>query len=170
VLLDEFEVRPADVDERQRDAEAPEAHALRLARDKAGTIAQQASDCWVLGSDTVIVCDGRCLGKPAGFADAAATLRLLSARSHQVLSAVALVGPDRPPATALSITRVCFDALPEDWIQAYVESGEPMDKAGSYAIQGRAAAWIERIDGSYSGVVGLPLYETARLLRGAGLL
>jgi len=170
VLLDEFEVRPADIDERRAGTESPDAYALRLAREKAAAVARKASGRWVLGSDTVVVRDGCCLGKPQDLADAVDTLRSLSGRSHQVFSAVALVGPDQAASTGLSLTRVCFAAMPDDWIQAYAESGEPMDKAGSYAIQGRAAAWVERIDGSYSGVVGLPLYETARLLRDAGVL
>ena len=107
------------------------------------------------------------LGKPVDAADAARLLRLLSGRTHRVLSAVAVVRGQRIES-ALNVSRVAFARLSPAWIDAYVAGGEPMDKAGAYAIQGDAARHVRRIDGSHSGIMGLPLYETSRLLRGAG--
>lgn len=170
VLVSEFFVRPADIDERLADDESPEAYAVRMAEEKARAIAVQEPGRWVIGSDTVVVLDGIALGKPRDHDDACAMLRSLSGRSHQVYSTVALTGPGSQTTTAMSSTGVRFEQLPDRWIQRYAASGEPMDKAGGYAIQGGAAAWISHIDGSYSGVVGLPLFETAGLLREAGLL
>ncbi|MFO7764246.1 MAG: Maf family protein [Wenzhouxiangellaceae bacterium] len=170
ILVREFEIRPADIDERRAAGEQPDRYALRLAEEKAAAIARREPGQWVIGSDTVVVLGDRCLGKPRDAEEAIGMLRSLSGRSHRVYSAVALAGPGRRLDTALSVTEVHFDELPEDWILAYADSNEPMDKAGAYAIQGRAAAWIERIEGSYSGVVGLPLHQTAGLLRRAGLL
>lgn len=170
VLISEFEIRPADIDERLLTGEAPDAHALRLAAGKARAIADSLPQRWVIGSDTVVVRDDECLGKPDDEDQARAMLGSLSGRSHRVYSAVALRGPGAYMETMLSVTEVTFEAIPADWIARYADSGEPLDKAGAYAIQGGAAAWISRISGSYSGVVGLPLYETAGLLRGAGLL
>ncbi|MEX0915081.1 MAG: Maf family nucleotide pyrophosphatase, partial [Wenzhouxiangellaceae bacterium] len=141
-----------------------------LAADKARAIADRLPERWMIGSDTVVVRDDECLGKPGDEDQARAMLGSLSGRSHRVYSAVALRGPGAYMETVLSVTEVTFEAIPADWIERYAASGEPLDKAGAYAIQGAAAAWISRISGSYSGVVGLPLYETAGLLRGAGLL
>lgn len=169
-LLDDYEVRPAGIDESQAPGEAPETYVQWLAGEKALAIGRMESGRWVIGSDTVVVLDGHYLGKPVDAGQARAMLRAISGRSHRVYSAVALLGPDGACETALSVTDVYFATLPETWIMRYVDSGEPMDKAGAYAIQGGAAAWIVRIEGSYSGVVGLPLYETAALLRAAGLL
>jgi len=170
MLVPSFEIRPADIDERRKTGEAVGAYAQRLAEQKAHAIAGTAPESWVIGADTVVVVDDRCLGKPRDAAQARRMLRSVSGRAHQVYSAVSLLGPGRHRDTALCITEVHFDALPVAWIEYYVESGEPMDKAGAYAIQGGAAAWISRISGSYTGVVGLPLYETAGLLRAADLL
>ena len=170
ILMASFEVRPADIDERRKSGEAAGAYAQRLAEQKAAAIAGTAPERWVIGADTVVVLDDRCLGKPRDAGQARRMLRSVSGRAHLVYSAVSLQGPGRHRDTALSVTEVHFDPLPEAWIHNYVESGEPMDKAGAYAIQGWPAAWISRIDGSYTGVVGLPLYQTAGLLRVAGLL
>jgi septum formation protein len=169
ILVVDFEVRPADIDERQREAEPPEDYVLRLAVEKACAIAGTSPGKWVIGSDTEVVLEGMCLGKPRDQARACDMLRSLSGRSHKVYSSVALVGPDSWSRTALSVSEVRFATLPEEWIRRYAESGDPLDKAGGYAIQGEAAAWIANLDGSYSGVVGLPLFETAGLLRDAGL-
>lgn len=122
----------------------------------------------VLGADTAVVLDGLILGKPADTADAARMLRVLSGREHQVHSAVALVVGDRCNDYCVTV-RVRMRDLDDEEIAAYCRTGEPMDKAGAYAIQGRAAAFVERIDGSYTAVVGLPLYETLVLLRTAGV-
>ena len=169
-LVAEFDVRPADIDERPRDGEAPDDYVLRLAREKALAVARTSPRRWVIGSDTEVVRDGVCLGKPRDASRAREMLRSLSGRSHNVYSSVALVGPESSVDTALCVSEVRFGNLPEDWIRRYAASGEPLDKAGGYAIQGQAAAWISRLDGSYSGVVGLPLFETASLLRAAGFL
>lgn len=124
----------------------------------------------VLCADTTVALQRHILAKPADAADAARMLRLLAGREHRVLTAVALAhGPDLAQrALRLSISRVRFAALSETQIAAYVASGEPMGKAGAYAIQSAAAAWVQAIHGSYSGIMGLPLYETAELLRAAG--
>lgn len=170
ILTPEFTVEPADIDESGKPDESPDDHAVRLAVGKAAVIAGRHRDRHVLGADTVVVSDGACLGKPRDARHAREMLHLLSGLTHEVYSSVALGVRDGPFDTALSVTRVCFEVLPADWIERYVDSGEPMDKAGAYAIQGAAAAWISGIQGSYSGVVGLPLFETAGLLRRAGLL
>lgn len=122
----------------------------------------------VLCADTTVTVDGDILGKPQDAAEALAMLRRLSGREHRVLTAVALGEPQGRTSAALSVSAVRFEPVPEDRLQAYVASGEPMGKAGSYAIQSQAAAWISHISGSYSGIMGLPLHETARLLNAAG--
>jgi septum formation protein len=122
----------------------------------------------VLCADTTVALGRRILGKPADAEDARATLALLSGRTHRVLTAVA-VHDGRRVHEALNVSRVRFAALPATVIDAYVAGGEPFGKAGSYAIQGGMAAWIERIDGSHSGIMGLPLFETAQVLRRAGV-
>jgi len=170
ILVRSFGIRPADIDERQEAGEKPATYVRRLAEEKALAIAGNTSEGWVIGADTVVVLDGRCLGKPKDAGQAATMLRAVSGRTHQVYSAVTLIGSEHHRETALSVTEVRFDPLPDAWIEDYVKSGEPMDKAGAYAIQGGAAAWISGISGSYTGVVGLPLYETAGLLRAADLL
>lgn len=170
ILVPEFEVKPADIDEQTRHGEPPADYVLRLAVEKALAAECDARRDWVIGSDTAVVRDGVCLGKPADRPEACEMLRRLSGRSHEVYSSVALAGPDRPAISALSVSQVEFDVLPEAWIKQYSDSGEPLDKAGAYAIQGQAAAWIRSLTGSYSGVVGLPLFETAGLLREAGIL
>lgn len=174
VLRPEFTIDAADLDESLRVDEPPARYVGRMAREKAEAVAARSRDAFVLGADTTVVIDGCCLGKPSDDADARRMLASLSGRWHEVYSAVSLVGSASPDGSdrheALSVTRVRLDRLPPDWIERYVASGEPMDKAGGYAIQGAAAAWISEIRGSYSGVVGLPLYETAGLMRQAGLL
>lgn len=122
----------------------------------------------VLCADTTVTLDGDILGKPQDADDALAMLRRLSGREHRVLTAVALGEPDGRTSAALSVSTVRFEQVPLDRLHAYVASGEPMGKAGSYAIQSQAAAWISHISGSYSGIMGLPLHETARLLNAAG--
>lgn len=165
----EFVVRPADVPEERQAGEAPEAYGLRVATEKAREARRHLpAGTLVLGADTEVLLDGRILGKPRDQAHAGELLRSLSGRSHEVLSAVVLLR-DAEVWSALSRTRVVFRPLLAREIIDYVVGGEPMGKAGAYAIQGRAAAWIERIEGSYSGVMGLPLFETAELLGRAGL-
>ncbi len=125
-------------------------------------------DAPILCADTTVVLGRRILGKPVDAADAVRTLRLLSGKTHRVITAVA-VGAGSGEWRGASMSRVRFAVMPEAAIDAYVASGEPFGKAGAYAVQSAVAAWIERIDGSYSGIMGLPLYETAQLLKKAGV-
>lgn len=161
-------VRVADVDESTRPGEAPAAYVERLARAKALAVMPQAGGLPVLGADTTVVLDGDILGKPADAADAARLLRRLAGREHRVLTAVAVRAGERC-LSRLSETRVWFRALDDATVARYVATGEPMDKAGGYGIQGFGAALVARIDGSYSGVVGLPLAETCELLDAFGV-
>lgn len=166
------EVLAVDIDESALPGEAPADLALRLARDKA--LAGRARDGGaraVLGSDTIVVLDGSVFGKPRDADDARRMLAALSGRTHQVMSAVALAlpGAGGPVHAGLSTTEVRMRRITPAEIDAYWASGEPLGKAGAYAIQGRGAVFIEHIRGSYSGVMGLPLYETAMLLQAAGL-
>ena len=161
-----FEVVPADVDEHWGGKELPAEYTKRLALEKAraGQRAAPAS-ARVLGADTAVVLDGRILGKAETREDAIAMLRALSGRTHEVYSAVAVVRGSEE-AVRLSVSRVTFRPLTEAEIAAYADTGEPLGKAGGYAIQGRAGAFVAHLEGSYSGVVGLPLFETDALLRG----
>lgn len=156
----------APVDENTLPDESPIAYVERLARAKAqaGLAALvDMHEAVVLGADTAVVLDGRILGKPADRDEALATLSALSGRSHDVLTAVALVSPERVVARVVT-SQVTFRALSQAEIDAYWDSGEPKDKAGCYGIQGLAAVFVSQLHGSYSAVVGLPLCETAGLL------
>jgi septum formation protein len=164
------EVAASEVDETPLPGEAPDALVVRLASLKARRGALLCAEPRaVLGADTVVVVDQRILGKPRDAADGAGMLRQLSGRAHRVLSGVALAQGDLV-RTALCTSEVRFRLLDEQEIAAYWASGEPRDKAGAYAVQGAAARFITHLAGSYSGVMGLPLYETAELLAAAGLL
>ncbi|MEE4639567.1 MAG: Maf family protein [Wenzhouxiangella sp.] len=165
-----FTVVVSAIDESVADGEDPADYVLRLARAKAEAVHRRHPQSFVLGSDTTVVVDGRILGKPSGPVEARDMLSRLSGRSHEVMSAVALLSPDGSRAERLSVTEVEFALLPEAWIDAYVATGDGLDKAGAYGIQNEAGVWIRRLSGSYSGVVGLPLFETAELLREAGLI
>lgn len=167
-----FEVLPSDVDETVQPDEAPEHYVLRLAREKAAVCVQRLEEQGrpllpVLAADTTVCIDGMILGKPEDDADAAAMLRRMSDRWHAVHTAVAVAHGERIEV-ALSSTQVELAALSEADIAAYIASGEPRDKAGSYGIQGLAGTFVRRIEGSYSGVMGLPIYETAQLLKQFG--
>ena len=162
-----FSVRPADIDETPEPDETPEQYVERLAREKALAVAGSSPKCLVLGSDTSVVLDGEILGKPIDPADARETLVRLSGATHQVMTAVALATEGQCQSVLVN-TEVCFRELSEGEIEAYVASGEPMDKAGSYGIQGLGGIFVDELRGSYSAVVGLPLQETAALLAGAG--
>lgn len=168
----EFRLLEADVDEDPVPGEPVEDYVLRMARNKAEAgallLAAGRSDFRVLGADTTIALDGDIIGKPADRADCRCMLERLSGRRHQVLTAVALATP-AGIESRLSRSEVGFRNLASAEIEAYCAGAEPMDKAGGYAIQGRAAVFIERLEGSYSGVMGLPLFETAELLRRSGL-
>ncbi len=163
-----FAIAPADLPEQPAPGEAATDYALRVAIAKARA-AQQAHPAAIsLGADTDVVLDGRILGKPADAADAAAMLAALSGRSHQVISAVALVHGARSESV-LTVTEIDFVRLVPEEIARYVASGEPMGKAGAYAIQGLAARFVRSLRGSYTGVVGLPLAETCDLLAAFGI-
>ena len=168
LLLREQPGRAPDVDEAALPGEAPRDYVTRVCRLKADVgwervLQRQLRRQPVLAADTAVCLENEILGKPADRADAARMLAQLSGREHRVLTAVAL-RLDARSQVVVSETTVRFGALSEGDIRAYVESGEPMDKAGAYAIQGRAAAFVTELRGSYSGVMGLPLYETARLV------
>jgi septum formation protein len=164
--------RERDIVEGARDAEPPLHYVERIARTKATVGWQRMLQRGlprrpVLGADTEVVLDGTIFGKPKDAADAIRMLTLLSARTHQVLTAVAIGWEERIVAE-ISTSAVTMRRLGQDEIERYVATGEPFDKAGGYAVQGRAASFVSRIDGSYSGVMGLPLYETAQALAGIG--
>jgi len=152
----QFTVQAANVPEAPLPGEAPRAYAERLAREKALTVLRQRPGDVVLGADTVVVVDQTLLEKPADVADSARMLRLLSGRSHVVITGVCLAGAGFVDLGS-ETTRVVMAPISEDEIRAYIATGEPMDKAGAYAIQGIASRWISRIEGDYSNVVGLPV-------------
>jgi len=164
-----FTVHPAHVPEDPFPGEEPIAYVTRLAREKAEAVFRELSSRepgsphMVLGADTTVTIDGQILGKPEDPADAARMLRLLSGRSHHVITGVAVVTAESAQVAA-EVTGVRFLSLSDEEIASYVATGEPMDKAGAYAIQGRAARWIPRIEGCYFNVVGLPLALVSSLL------
>lgn len=166
-----FSALDLEVPERRAAGETPEGYVARVARDKARAGLAQAvagdPQAWVLGSDTEVVLDDRVYGKPADAAEARAMLASLAGRTHRVITALALLGEERE-LTAAVVSEVTFAPMSAEQIDAYVATGEPMGKAGGYAIQGVADCFVRHLAGSYSGVVGLPLYQTAELLRQAG--
>lgn len=159
-------VLPSDIDENPKAGETPRTLALRLAVEKAA--ACPAEGAFVISADTVVALGNRILPKAADADEASACLALLSGRSHQVITGLAIRGPDGRTATRTVLSRVVFKRLTAAEIAAYVATGEPIGKAGGYAIQGHAGAFVKRLNGSYSAVVGLPLYETRALLQGLG--
>ena len=161
-------IEPADVDETPRRGELPAGHVARLAEEKARAVQPRHSDAFILAADTVVACGRRILPKPADELTARGCLALLSGRRHRVYGGVALLMPGGDVAIRRVVSQVAFKRLSEDEVTAYIASGEWQGKAGGYAIQGRAATLISWIAGSYSNVVGLPLYETAQLLSGRG--
>ncbi|MCU1331981.1 MAG: maf protein [Candidatus Angelobacter sp.] len=170
-----FQTHAANINEDQMSGEAPIAYALRLAQEKAQAVAIHYPQNYVLGADTIVVVDDEVLGKPKSCEDAVRMLRLLSGRSHEVITAVSVIAPGTvAPSTLVetraSTTKVYFRELAEDEIQRYVAGGEPMDKAGAYAIQGGASRWADRIEGEFSNVVGLPLSLVTDMLITTGLM
>jgi nucleoside triphosphate pyrophosphatase len=159
----EFDVRPANVDERARPGEAPDAYVLRLASEKSRVAHAGGEDALTLGADTAVVVDGLILGKPDGPDDAAQMLRRLSGRTHEVLTGVSLRRGGRE-LTRVERTLVEFAPLSNEDVAWYVKSREGLDKAGAYAIQGLASRFIRRIDGAYANVVGLPVAAVAELV------
>ncbi len=164
-----FRIVEADMEEIRLTNEEPADMTRRLARMKAESVAAKESKCWIVGGDTMVSIADDCLGKPQDPEEACHMLSRLSGRCHEVISAVALVGPGFAKV-AVSHTRVKFMPLTQAMIRAYCATDEPYDKAGGYGIQGFAGTFVREIRGSYSGVVGLPLYETRQLLQHAGLL
>jgi septum formation protein len=175
-----FVVQPTNIPEVPQPGEAPRAFAERMARQKALAVFRRQPNDFVLGADTIVIVDGEILGKPRDSADAARMLRLLSARTHQVVTGVCLVGPrlktgDQQPEAGFEdirseTTLVTVDPLGNDDIHSYVSTGEPTDKAGAYAIQGRASRWVSRIEGDYFNVVGLPVSLVYKMLREHGAM
>ena len=161
-------VDPADIDETPRPGELPPGHASRLALAKAEAVRPRHPGALILAADTVVACGRRLLPKPEDEAAARACLSLLSGRRHRVIGGVVVIGPDGAMSTRRVVSQVGFKRLSRAEIDAYLATGEWRGKAGGYAIQGRAAALIGWIAGSYSNVVGLPLFETAQLLAGQG--
>jgi len=165
-----FETQEADLDETPIKGESPETMTERLALAKANYIYKQnPPKTWALGGDTTVALGNQVFGKPADTKQAIEMLSRLSGTTHRVVSAVALVGEDFEESH-ICTTEVTFDTLTAKQIQAYCESKEPFDKAGGYGIQGLAGAYVKELRGSYSGAVGLPLYETRKLLESANLL
>ena len=177
LLVKEFEVLPADIDETPMHQENAEDYVIRIAIEKAKTAAlkyRQQTDCdlsaVVIASDTSVVIDGHILGKPASLEDSIGMLRLLSGRSHQVITSLCFFNLQHEHiATDVVASDVLFRTISDVEIEQYWKTGEPKDKAGSYAIQGLGAVFVRSISGSYSAVVGLPLYETAQLLAQFGI-
>jgi septum formation protein len=161
-------IDPADIDEIPRRGELPPAHAMRLAAEKAQAVMPRHPGAYLLAADTVVACGRRILPKTEDEASARDCLELLSGRRHRVHGAIALVSPDGRLMTRRVESQVAFKRLSEVEIGAYLRTGEWQGKAGGYAIQGRAAALIRWVSGSYSNVVGLPLFETVQLLAGRG--
>jgi septum formation protein len=176
-----FMVRPAAIPEMPHAGEDGKAFVKRLAREKARVIAHDHPHDFVLGADTTVALDGKILNKPSGAREAAAMLRMLSGRTHQVMTGVCVIAParpnrqrtetgdERPEVVRAELTSVSFARLDEEEIAFYGKTGEWMDKAGGYAIQGIASRWIWRIEGDYSNVVGLPVALVYRMLREYGL-
>lgn len=168
----EFEIHPVDMDESMQPGEGVLQHVQRLAIEKArlgySQLGQPGSGLAVLAADTVVEIDGDVLGKPLDRGQAAAFLARLSARKHKVHTAIAVV-TDETELTAINSSEVEFTELSERQINAYIATGEPLDKAGAYAIQGIAGQFVINLNGSYSAVMGLPLYETAKLLTACGV-
>ena len=164
------EVRPVDLDETRRNGELPADYVRRLAREKATAAARAAgaAERAVLAADTAVVLGAQVFGKPADANDAVAMLMALGGRTHEVLTGVALLAGGRS-SEAQSVSRVSFRPLDEADCRRYWATGEPAGKAGAYAIQGLGAVFVTQVEGSYSGVMGLPLFETAALLAGAGI-
>ncbi len=163
-----FEACPPHVPEQRAAGEGALEYARRLALEKAQAVARQFPQRFILGADTIVFVDQEVLEKPRDAEDAARMLRLLSGRGHSVTTAVSLVGPDGRLETRCATTQVHFRKIQEREISEYIAGGEPMDKAGAYAIQGGAARWTERIEGEYSNVVGLPLDLVKEMLRANG--
>ena len=160
----DFDVRPADIDEAIRPGEAPGDYVSRLAEAKARAVHERDGNQTVLAADTAVVVDGQILAKPMDEADAKRMLRMIGGRTHEVLTAVSIFHPGEIVDTRMDTTTVEFAELSDADIEWYVSSGEPMDKAGAYAVQGLASRFVTRVEGSYSNVVGLPIALVYQIL------
>ena len=170
LLLDiPFEIIPAVGPEYVPEGAGPEEAVLALSRTKAREVAQAHPDNLVIGADTVVAIDGVILGKPADAADAARMLRLLSGREHRVYTGVTVIANGKTLSRA-EMTRVFFRDMTEEEIQSYIATGEPMDKAGAYGYQGRASVYVQRIEGDFFNVVGLPLCRLGTMLKELGVI
>ncbi len=168
----EFQVIPSRADEHVLAGETPEEHVIRLSLDKATEVAnrQNVSGRWFIGSDTIVLCDQQILGKPRDEAHAVTMLKQLSGREHQVLSGYAIIDREtKEQRTEAVSTKVWFRQLTDDEIARYIATGEPADKAGSYAIQGLGICFVARIEGSYTNVVGLPLCKLTGAMKELGV-
>ncbi len=166
-----FTVIPSDTAEAAQPGELPQEYALRVAGEKALDIARRHPGVWILGADTIVEIAGEVLGKPRDTTDGRRMLRLLSGRTHQVMTAFILLdGEGHVRARQVVTSRVTFKPLSDVQIHAYLATGEPFDKAGAYAVQGLGASLVERVEGSYTNVVGLPMDEVQAALHTAGLL
>jgi septum formation protein len=167
----EFEVLPSDVEEMALDGELPQDQVCRLALEKAADVAKKRPESWILGADTIVVIDGLILGKPRDAAEAHEMLARLSGRTHEVYTGYAIINSLIPEAQLVRFvnSKVYIRSLTEREIGDYISTGEPMDKAGSYAIQGIGAAVVQSVSGSYTNVVGLPLCEVAQDLKDLGV-
>lgn len=167
----EFSVCSADVDESIITGEAAEQYVERLARAKAEDVGRRHPDKWVIGADTIVVCDDTILGKPKDDKHAVEMLSLLSGRKHQVFTSFCVVRMDEGAVTSrLVVTDVFFDSLSHETVKNYIATGEPLDKAGAYGIQGIGGMLVRRICGSYTNVVGLPMAELLGVLRDLGVI
>ena len=162
------DVKPADIDETVKAGELPEQYAERVAREKVEHVANQNGDALIVGADTIVVIDDIILGKPRDVDDAARMLKMLSGRSHTVMTAVAATHEGRT-VSGVEIVDVTFLPLDDDQISRYIATGEPMDKAGAYGIQGYGATIVRRIDGDYFAVMGLSLVRLVAVLRELGV-
>jgi len=170
-LIPDFEIIPSDIDENTLDGESPEDHVLRLSREKALAVSRAHPGRWVLGADTVVVIDGEMLGKPSTPAEARRMLGLLSGREHTVITGFALVrGREGVVANEAVRSGVLFKEISADEMDWYTRTDEPYDKAGGYAVQGKASFFIREIRGSHTNVIGLPLSEVVTAMKKAGAL
>ena len=164
-----FTIVPSLIDEKEAAGESPDCLVRRLADEKASDVAARFPGNWVLGADTVVAVDGRILGKPRGEAESAAMITELSGRTHSVFTGVALLAPDGRKLIRAEETRVTFRPLSEADVAAYIAQGESLDKAGAYAIQGKGTLLVERVEGCYFNVVGLPLFCVSKMFAELGI-
>lgn len=165
----EFEVSPSKVDEITDPEQSPEQNATNIARDKARWVARQNPGCYVLGADTMVVLDQEIIGQPTDEEDACRILSKLAGKQHRVITGVVLITPETKEYETAVVSTVSIKTVSENEIRSYIATGEPLDKAGAYAIQGEGSFLVESWEGSYSNIVGLPLEALANLIEQAGL-